>query len=217
MSAPLVPARFLFRFSAPCRYRKAGWTAKGAKLDVKYRLPNLAELEGRKLLADVRLAWNEAGLLLAVDVSGKKQPPWCRINRPEESDGLQLWIDTRDVHSVHRANRFCHRFLLTPAGAGPLGDQPVIQWLPINRAREHPAAIAENLLKVRSQNRPDGYLLEALIPREALTGFDPGEDLRLGFNYAVIDRELGEQTLGVGHPMPYREDPSLWVSLELTK
>ena len=65
--------------------------------------------------------------------------------------------------------------------------------------------------------RDDGYMLEALIPAEALTGFDPAEHPRLGFTYAVLDRELGEQTFGVGSPMPYQEDPSLWATLELTK
>ena len=39
-----------------------------------------------------------------------------------------------------------------------------------------------------SQRQPHGYLLDALIPAEALTGFDPHEHPRLGFTYAAIDR-----------------------------
>ena len=59
--------------------------------------------------------------------------------------------------------------------------------------------------------------LDSLRPSvfKAITGFDPQEHPRLGFTYAVIDRELGEQTLTVGSPMPYQEDPSLWATLEL--
>jgi hypothetical protein len=38
---------------------------------------------------------------------------------------------------------------------------------------------------------------------------------RLGFNYAVIDRELGWQTFSLGQEYPIREDPSLWGTLEL--
>ena len=102
-----------------------------------------------------------------------------------------------------------------PTGAGTRLDQPVAQWLPINRAREQPRAIAVGQLQVRSQKRSDGYLLEILIPAEALTGFDPAEHPRLGFNYALTDRELGPQTLSVGSPLPFEEDPSLWPSLEL--
>jgi hypothetical protein len=102
-----------------------------------------------------------------------------------------------------------------PTGAGSRLDQPVAQWLPINRAREQPRAIAPGQLQVRSQRRPDGYTLDILIPAAALTGFDPAEHPRLGFNYALSDRELGPQTLSAGSPLPFDEDPSLWPTLEL--
>jgi hypothetical protein len=217
MPDPLFPKRFLFRFSVPCLYRDSLWTAEGAGLEDKYRLVDFEELDGKTNRADVRVAWSEAGLVFSVNLSGKKQPPWCRTTRPEDSDGLQLWIDTRDVHSVHRASRFCHRFLFMPVGGGLKEDQPVAQWLPINRAREQPGAIPEGALKTRCEQRADGYLLEGFIPAEALTGFDPQEHPRLGFTYAVVDRELGEQTLGVGYPMPYRTSPSLWATLQLTR
>jgi hypothetical protein len=63
----------------------------------------------------------------------------------------------------------------------------------------------------------DGYRLAAFISAKALTGFDPVEYPQLGFTYALVDRELGEQTFGVGSPLPYQEDPSLWATLELTR
>lgn len=217
MPDSLLPKRFLFRFSLPCLYRKTLWTAAGAGLEVKYRLTSFAELEGLAAPADVRAAWSESGLAMTVRVRGKKQPPWCRTTRPEESDGLHVWIDTRNVQNVHRASRFCHRFLFMPSGGGSRTDQPVAQWLPINRARQHPRAIPAGSLKVRSEPQDDGYRLDTFLAAEALTGFDPAEHRRLGFTYAVVDRELGEQTLGVGTPMPYQEDPSLWATLELLR
>jgi hypothetical protein len=217
MTTPLLPTRFLFRFSAPCRYRDPLWTAKGAALDETYRLPALVELEGRPPWAEVRVAWSEAGLAFVARVQGKKQPPWCRENRPEDSDCLQVWIDTRDVHNVHRAGRFCHRFVFLPCGAGEQFDKPLAGSLPINRARELPSPISPSMLRTYCQSHGNDYILEAFIPAEALTGFDPAEHTRLGFTYAVIDRELGQQTFGVGGPMPYQEDPSLWATLELTR
>jgi hypothetical protein len=217
MSEPLLPKRFLFRFSTPCLYREKLWTAKGAGMDATCRLLSLAELENLRPWANVRAAWNETGLAFAVRIQGKEQPPWCRTTRPEDSDGLQVWIDTRDVHNIHRAGRFCHRFLFMPVGGGQRLDQPVAQWLPINRAREHPQAIPPDALKVHSRKQTGGYRLGAFIPAEALTGFDPEEHPRLGFTYAVLDRELGEQTFGVGSPMPYQDDPSLWATLELVR
>ena len=91
------------------------------------------------------------------------------------------------------------------------------QCLAINRAKEHARPIQPKQLNVRGKIQADGYLLEVNIPGDALTGFDPQEHPRLGFTYAVIDRELGEQTLTVGSPLPYQEDPSLWATLELMK
>jgi len=216
MPQPLLPTRFLFRFAIPCRHKEPLWTPQGAALSEKHRLASFAELEGQPDRADVRAAWSEAGLALAVRVEGKRQPPSRQASQSQQSDGLHVWIDTRDVHNVHRAGRFCHRFVFLPAGVRR-GDQPAAEWLPINRAREQPRPVRPGLLQVRSEKRIDGYLLEAFIPAAALTGFDPQEHPRLGFTYAVVDRELGEQTLGVGSPMPYQEDPSLWATLELVR
>ena len=196
MSESLVPPRFVFHFSLPCRRRDPLWTDKG--LEPKHRLASFAELDAAATPAEFRAAWSEAGLAFTVLVGGKRQPPWCRVNQPDDSDGVQIWIDTRDVHNVHRAGRFCHRFLFMPTGAGNRLDQPVAQWLPINRAREQPRAIAPGQLQLRSQRRPDGYTLDILVPAAALT-----------------DRELGPQTLSAGSPLPFEEDPSLWPTLEL--
>lgn len=217
MPDTLVPRRFLFRFSVPCLYREALWGKNGLKLEEQFALPSFAELEQRAAPADVRAAWNESGLAFSVSASGKQQPPWCRASKPDDSDGVQLLIDTRDVHNIHRAGRFCHRFVFLPGGAGKSYAQPVAEWLPINRARENPNKIDPKQLKVRSRKRAGGYLLEAFVPAEVLTGFDPEEHPRLGFNYAVLDRELGEQTLTAGSPMPFLEDPSLWATLELVR
>ncbi len=193
------------------------WGPDGAGLDGRHRLIGLAELEDQAGAVDLRAAWSEAGLAFAARVSGKQQPPWCRDSRPEDSDGLHIWIDTRDVHNVHRAGRFCHHFCFLPAGSGPRLDQPTARWLPIHRAREQPHPVAPEQLRVMSKIGGHGYLIDALIPAEALTGFDPAEHPRLGFTCAVLDRELGEQTFSVGSPLPYQEDPSLWATLELVR
>jgi len=215
MSETLLPKRFLFRFSIPCRHREKLWGPRGCELDAAYRLAGFAALENRKEPAELRAAWNASGLGFTLIVEGKKQAPWCRDSRMEDSDSLQLWIDTRNVHNVHRAGRFCHRFVSMPTGAGRNLDQPVAELLPIHRAKEHPKPIPERLLRVASRVSRTGYALDIFLPAESLTGYDPAEHPRLGFFYAVSDRELGEQTLGVGSPMPYQDDPSLWATLEL--
>lgn len=217
MPDTLLAPTFLFRFSVPCRYQKKLWSASGVQLGEAHRLPALGELEERPQAADVRAAWSEAGLAFTVRVSGKKQLPWCRASRLDESDGLQIWLDTRDTHNIHRAGRFCHRFVFLPSGGGARLDQPVAELAIINRARELPKPVSPGTLAVRSEKRIDGYVLEAHVPAAALTGFDPSEHPRLGFTYALIDRELGMQTFSVGPEFPFQDDPSLWGTLELVK
>ena len=215
MSEQLLSPTFLFHFAIPCKRREALWSKSGVQLEEEFLLPNLAALEGRPSAAEVRAAWNEGGLAFNVRLAGKRQPPWCRDSRLEDSDGFHVWIDTRDTHNVHRASRFCHRFVFLPSGGGRRLDEPVADQLLINRARENARPIRPGTLQVRGEKRADGYSLECHSPADALTGFEPAEYPRLGFFYALSDRELGWQTLGVGPEFPFTEDPSLWATLEL--
>jgi len=217
MAETLISPTMLFRFAAPCLYTQERWAAGGIKLAESHRLPCFAELGGQKPFADVRLAWNEAGIALNVQVRGKTQPPWCRDSRIDDSDGVQIWIDTRNTQNIPRAGRFCHRFAFLPVGAGRKLDDPLAVLLAINRAKESPREIEPGALRVRCQRGADGYCLEAFIAAAALTGFNPAEQSAVGFSYTVIDRELGWQTFSVGPELPFMEDPSLWGTLELTR
>jgi hypothetical protein len=217
MSEQLLPTRFLFRFAASCAYEASLGTKPAAELPVECRLPSLGELEGQRSFADVRAAWNESGLAFSVRIEGKKHPSWCRETKLEDSDALQLWIDTRDTHNIHRASRFCHRFIALPMGGGRAYDQPVVDQLLVDRARENANPVRPGLLKVASEKRVGGYVLSLFIPAAALTGFNPADHPRLGFTYFVFDRELGQQYFSVGSEFPFPSDPSLWGTLELVR
>lgn len=215
----MIPPRFLFRFELPCRYRgdmpNDGEELLG--LPSKYALASFADMDGMEDFGDVRVAWNEKGLGISVRVMGQTTPPRCDPDRPTTSDGLQVWIDTRDARTVHRATRFCHHFSFLPSGAGRHRREPFATWLRINRAREDQRVCDMSLVKVFSQERSGGYLLEAFLPAEVLTGFDPAENPRLGFFYWLKDTELGSQSLSASRDFPVAEDPSLWSVLELVK
>ncbi|HEX7376568.1 MAG TPA: hypothetical protein VF278_05620 [Pirellulales bacterium] len=217
MTAPLLPASFLFRFALPCRYKTSLWTDRGAELDDTFRLPELTAIDAQHTFAEMRVAWSEAGLAFDAVVRGKRQQPWCREARPDDSDGVRLWIDTRDTHNIHRASRFCHQFIFMPGGAGRGLDEPCADQVLINRARENAKPVRPGVLRVLREKLADGYRLQGLVPAAALTGFDPVENPRLGFTYAVVDREIGEQTLHCPSDFAYREDPSLWSTLELVR
>lgn len=218
----LLAPRFLFRFSVPVFRRDPLWKPGGVELDESYRLLNLAELDAGTVdrepsFADVRVAWSQEGLVFNVRVEGKQQPVWCREGRLEDSDGFQVWIDTRATLNIHRASRYCHRYVFLPAGGGHAQTGAVADQLLINRARENARPIRPRELQVASKLTKTGYILAAFVPAVALAGFDPLQHRQVGFTYSVFDRELGMQTFATGAAFPFLEDPTCWAALELVE
>lgn len=219
---PIVPNRFLVRVAHPCPYVK-GVPQNADKHDhlldlpESARLDNFAALDEQTNFADVRLAWNDFGVAVQVEVKGKEQVAVGDAAQPKSSDGLWLLLDTRDARASHRASRYCHHFVFLAAGGGADKDEPLVTQLKINRAQQDaPAANVGDVL-FRCARTKGGYRLEAFLPAAALYGFDPQEHPRLGVSYVVRDQELGDQFLGVGWDFPFAEDPSLWAVLELVK
>jgi hypothetical protein len=205
---------FLYRFRFPC-----GYIATNVALDEAYRLPNVGHFEDSDLQSrlpyDFRVGWNETGLYFSLIVSEKKQPPRCHSTQPDESDGIQICLDTRDIKDIHRASRFCHRLLFMPSGSGRDHSQPTAVWLPIHRAKEHPNPIDLSQIKMQSKLAADGYRLDVFLPGKILTGFDPAEHPHLGFHFVVKDREYGNSYFLVAPPLPHDQDPSLWGTLAM--
>jgi hypothetical protein len=216
----LVPHRFLFRVAHPCLYvKQMALTRDTRLLDLadEQRIDNFAAIDGLKNFADVRLAWNELGIGLQVEVRGKQQLPVGAIERPRGSDGVTLWLDMRDARASHRASRYCQQFHFLATGAGPEHDEPAFVQAKINRALEDAPFAPTGSILFKVHVKKSGYLLEAFLPAAALNGYDPDEHLRLGFFYAVRDDELGEQLVSLSPEFPFWEDPSLWSVLELCR
>jgi hypothetical protein len=217
---PLVPHRFLFRLSYACRYCK-GMPREDEdrllELGPEFRIDNFARMDDQRNFAEVSLAWNELGLGLQVGVRGKEQLPQGDASRARSSDGVTLWLDTRDARTSHRASRYCHQFHFLPTGGGPEHDEPAFVQTKINRALQDAPLTGPGSVPFQFHSQANGYVLEAFLPANVLNGFDPEQNPRLGFFYAVRDSELGEQFLTVGAEFPYWEDPSLWSVLELVK
>ncbi|HYO25744.1 MAG TPA: hypothetical protein VEQ85_12445, partial [Lacipirellulaceae bacterium] len=102
-----------------------------------------------------------------------------------------------------------------PAGGGGGNQAAVAEQLLINRARENARPARARELEARAKVTAAGYTLSAFAPAVALGGFDPTQQQRLGFTYALLDRERGLQTFSVGPEFPYDEDPSVWAELRL--
>ncbi len=217
MSSTLLPQVFWFRLALNAPRQDAIPRARGRLLDLpeSCRLPVMTPLEGRDPWADVRVAWNPGGLGVAVEVRDKPGPIAFDPTLPDASDGVQLWIDTRDTRDIHRATKFCHRFsaVLKPGRGADLAV--IVTLKPIHRALADPPKVKADAVVARAETLRKGWRMELFFPADALHGFDPETNRRLGFNYQVSDPDRGDQFLGVGRDFPIGEDPSLWATLEL--
>ncbi|MBY0456075.1 MAG: hypothetical protein K2V38_01925 [Gemmataceae bacterium] len=219
---PIVPNRFLVRVSHPCPFvkgmpRDTDEDEHLLDLPESARIDNFAALDEKPSYADVRLAWNDFGLGLQLDVRGKSQAPIGDSDKPSASDGLRFWIDTRDARASHRASRYCHHFIFCPTGGSKDKDEPFLLQSKINRAQQDAPMATLADIPFRAHRAKGGYRLEVFLPAAALNGFDPQEHPRLGVFYNLRDQEMGDQFLGVGWEFPFGEDPSLWEVLELVR
>lgn len=215
---PVIPAPFSFRFAMPVK-RVDKVPRRGKQL---LNLPDDCRIfwPGRNAGAgespvQLSLAWNPKGLAIALKVSDKQHPAVSNIDQPDDTDAFQIWINTRNTTTIHRANRLCHHFCLLPNGAGDDGLDPAVRQLPIARATDDAPIFPTDSFAIRSDHRADGYTLDAWLPGECLNGFDPDESSQLAFYAMLRDSELGDHCLTVDAAFPFASDPSLWQTLDL--
>lgn len=213
----IVPTAFLFRYRSPVvrddRLPRSGKTLLDLPESAKLTLPSTLDVPQTPW--ELRAAWNPDGIGFQVVVSGRTMRPLSNPDAPAEPDSLELWIDTRDTQSVHRATRYCHHFAVLPTGGGKSGDEAIAVQLPVARAKEDAPIVEEDVCLTRSRISKSEYQLEVWIPSHALHGFDPASQPRLGFTACLNDSEHGRLSFGVDQTFPYPADPSLWHSLEL--
>lgn len=214
--SPLVNPAALFRFRFPCRRRAKLWPPAAANLDAACRLPSLAAVVGVPDVLELTLAWNETGLAVRARARGVGASRWCQPTRPEDSDGLHLWLATRPTGESHRAGRFCRRLALLPTGGGPRADKPVAVAAAIPRTSEMPAELPAGAIPMESQLEADGWRIDACVTAAALPGWDPVEIPRLGFCAALVDRRLGRVPCFAPPEYPWDSDPTTWAELLLT-
>ena len=161
MTEPVLPPTFLFRFSVPCLQLPTQLPPRELELPEPYAIRGFGTLEDRREFAELRLGWGEDRLELSLRVRSKMRSQWCQATRLEDSDGLSVWIDTRDTQNIHRASRFCHRFIFLPRGGGPRLTDPIARLMPVSRARENPNFSDGSPIDIRTAQHVDGYALRA--------------------------------------------------------
>ena len=215
---PLLPQVFWFRMAAPCRrvdnIPRPADSARLLDLPEACALPDWAQLDGLAPWAKVRVAWNPEGLGVAVLAEGIS-PLQLSPDRPEAFAIVQFWIDTRDTRDVSRATRFCQRFLARVQITKARKLTVDASQRPIARAQADAPLCKPELIQTRAELAKSSWMLELFLPAQALNGFDPDTNRRLGFAYQIADHVRDDQFLGVGREFPVGDNPSLWSTLEL--
>jgi len=163
----------------------------------------------------VQTGWSTAGLGVVLEVTGKAKGTEGDASRPHLADGVSLWINTRGGLSGKRANAYCHLLHLLPVGGGADKTEPVLCLGKIPRALEEAPAIPISKIFFRSRLEKGGYTLAALIPQEALHGFDIEQNRTLAFQIKVKDAERGAMVTCADLEVNFEEDPSWWDRLIL--
>lgn len=213
--SPLVNPASLFRLRLPCQRRDVLWPPTAWGIDDACRLPSFAQVAGVPDVLELALAWNAEGLAVCGSARGVGTTRWCQPTRPEDSDGLHLWIATRPTGESHRAGRWCRRLALLPTGGGRLADKPVAVAAAIPRTSEPAAELPEGAVSIQARATSDGWSVEAFLRAAALPGWDPAEIPRLGFCAALVDRRLGRVPSFTAPEFPWDNDPTTWIELDL--
>jgi len=213
--SPLVNPAALFRLRLPCHRRDRLWPPATAGLDAACRLPSFAAVAGVPAALELAVAWNERGLAVDATARGVGGQRWCQPTRPEDSDGLHLWIATRPTGDSHRAGRFCRRLALLPTGGGLRASEPVALAAAIPRTSEPLADLPAGSVQLAARSTADGWRIDAFIGAAALPGWDPAEIPRLGFFAALVDRRLGRVPAFAPPEYPWDSDPTTWIELDL--
>jgi hypothetical protein len=213
--SPLVNPAALFRFRFSARKRKTLWPPTSWHGDESCRLPSLAAVAGVPDVLALWTAWNESGFAVRAEARGVGGSRWCQPTKPEDSDGLHLWIATRPTGESHRAGRFCRRLAFLPTGGGRLADKPVAVPAVIPRTSEMPSDLPEGSISIARRLTADGWEIDAFISAAALPGWDPIEIPRLGFCAALVDRRLGRVPCFAPPEFPWDGDPTTWAELQL--
>jgi hypothetical protein len=216
---PLLPQTFWFRIASTCERRddmpREGESGPLLDLPESCALPDLSSLDETEAWAQVRTAWNPGGLGIAIIARGIAAQQLVP-ERPEGFASVQIWVDTRDTRNVSRATRFCSWYVANLKPAPTKRELIVaVAQRPIARATAESRLCRPEQIAARTKLLKDSWTLEVFLPADAVAGFDPETNRRLGFAYHIADGVHNDQFLTVGPGFPVGENPSLWSTLEL--
>ncbi len=217
MSNSVIPPSFLFQFSMGIPRVAAIPRKKGRLLGLEDSanvfVPSC--LNRKAAAFGLKMAWNDNGVGLEIDVRGKKLPPAGRRKDLKTSDYVSVFFDTRHTANVHRATEFCSSLIVLPCDED-VDDAATAAFVEIAQQRAMKSDRDGRKCGIQSVLHTDGYSLELWIPASQLFGFSESPGIgRIGFYCVVHDTELGELPLSIGDDFPVTFDPGTWLQLDL--
>ena len=180
----------------------------------EHLLPPLHELAGGEGFARLWMAWNEAGIYLALRVPSER-PVAVNRQHPAAGDCLELFVNTRAGQTGHRATQFCYHFWALPAGGGADRDEAIIWQAGLPRALRRAAPVDADELRIAAGEDDDGWAMELGLPADSLLGLEPQIGAHLGVAMVIRAPEHGLHYWGTARDLPHLRDPSTWGTIEL--
>lgn len=209
--APITPVNF-FQIQCNCHYIEPGFPKLTGNRVRKHLLPNISQLCHEYSFAEIAMGWNSEGIEVLVSVT----QPFLRASFPNltQGDGVELFIDTRDVKTAGFNTRFCHHFYFLPEDV----DGYIAGEITRFRTEDAHDLCNSSELKVMPDLKKSNYSLQIFIPAHCLFGYDPDQFDRLGFAYR-INRTQGpsQHFCVVSEDYQIEQQSSLWSSLKLVK
>ena len=203
---PMCPLHF-FSLSLDLAYGKKIPSKIG---EGKFTLPDTTELLGEDEFAEFKMAWNEDGLIVDVQIN----KPFEDVSYPDfrKGDSLELCIDTRDLKTAGFFHKFCHHFLILPQAVGEIQVQEISKF----RTEDSHPLCDPSELSVETKFMAKEFRMQIKISKEALYGFEPQTCKKIGFTYRLNRPGKDPQHFALSSLMySIEQHPALWASLNL--
>jgi hypothetical protein len=176
-------------------------------------LPDLTGLHDQVAFGRAWAGWSPQGLAFAFDVEAGHDL-WGDPDHPYRSDGVEVWVDTRDSRDAKKPTPYCHHLVVVAGAQGAVA-------VGLRVGGSAPPDERERLGHVRAEARGGTgrargrYGLEVFLAAEAMDGYAPLESGSVGLAYRLRSSRRAVQDLSFGDAFPLWRNPSLWRSARL--
>lgn len=215
----VIPNLYLFdfRFQSPKRISNIKIDGKLDEWIPIYLVPDLMHLRHSIPFAEVYFTWDDENIYIGLSVNRKNSPVEVDNRHFWRKDCMELWLDMRNDKTRQTYTENTHQFFFLPKG-----HKSNKELATAGEANQPGSTVQEIIydhkdIEVASVIKPDGYSLEARIPKSVIPTYDPVNFPDLGFNYHINNTDGRTQWWSCGTDFPRHRDPSTWGTINLVK